>query len=97
MSLERYFYLSFFLPNLLNRYFVLHTARININLLFILHLYCNKDVIIVEETKFAELDLNKLEAIKQLEQKLNVTLIAYDLSPSHSNHHEDAPIVINPS
>lgn len=52
---------------------------------------------IVEETKFAELDLNKLEAIKQLEQKLNVTLIAYDLSPSHSNHHKDAPIVINPS
>ena len=51
----------------------------------------------MEETKFAELDLNKLEAIKQLEQKLNVTLIAYDLSPNHSNHHEDAPIVINPS
>ncbi|MEK5185058.1 hypothetical protein [Solibacillus sp. FSL W7-1324] len=36
-------------------------------------------------------------AIKQLEQKLNVTLIAYELAPSHHNHHEDTPIVINPS
>ena len=51
----------------------------------------------MEETKFAELDMNKLEAIKQLDQKLNVTLIAYDLSPTHHSHHEDAPIVINPS
>ncbi|MER2030237.1 MAG: uroporphyrinogen-III decarboxylase [Solibacillus sp.] len=51
----------------------------------------------MEETKFAELDMNKLEAIKQLEQKLNVTLIAYELSPTHHAHHEDAPIVINPS
>ena len=51
----------------------------------------------MKETKFAELDMNKLEAIKQLEQKLNVTLIAYELSPPHQAHHEDAPIVINPS
>lgn len=51
----------------------------------------------MEETKFAELDLEKIGEIKQLEQKLNVTLIAYELSPSHHTHHEDAPIVINPS
>ena len=51
----------------------------------------------MEQSKFAELDMNKLEAIKQLEQKLNVTLIAYDLTPSHQTQHEDAPIVINPS
>lgn len=51
----------------------------------------------VKETKFAELDRSKLEAIKQLEQKLNVTLIAYELSPPHQANHEDTPIVINPS
>ncbi|WP_339176404.1 uroporphyrinogen-III decarboxylase [Solibacillus sp. FSL R5-0691] len=51
----------------------------------------------MKDTKFAELDMTKLEAIKQLEQKLNVTLIAYELAPSHHNHHEDTPIVINPS
>lgn len=51
----------------------------------------------MKETKFAELDKNKLDAIKQLEQKLNVTLIAYEPAPSHQAHHEDASIVINPS
>jgi len=54
-------------------------------------------VIFVEETKFADLNRDKIGEIKKLEQKLNVTLIAYDLSPSHQAHHEDAPIVINPS
>lgn len=50
----------------------------------------------MEETKFAELDVDKIEAIKQLEQKLDVTLIAYDV-PNNSFQHEDKPIVINPS
>lgn len=51
----------------------------------------------MEETKFADLDHDKIGEIKKLEQKLNVTLIAYDLSPSHQAHHEESPIVINPS
>ncbi len=52
----------------------------------------------MEEAKFAELDNEKLKEIKQLEDKLDVTLIAYDLSASkNQTYHENAPIVINPS
>lgn len=52
----------------------------------------------MKDTKFAELDHEKIGEIKQLEQKLNVTLIAYDISPSSNlTQHEDTPVVINPS
>ena len=37
-----------------------------------------KEGIILEETKFAELNQEQLKEIKQLEEKLEVTLIAYD-------------------
>lgn len=55
-------------------------------------------MIFLEDTKFAELDQKQLAEIKQLEEKLDVTLIAYNLStanntPTNGNN----PDVINPS
>ena len=52
----------------------------------------------LEDAKFAELDNEKLNAIKHLEEKLDVTLIAYDISGSNSQiHNANSPDVINPS
>ena len=43
-------------------------------------------MIILEETKFAELNHEQLKEIKSLEDKLDVTLIAYDSSVLESQN-----------
>lgn len=43
-------------------------------------------MIILGETKFAELNDEQLKEIKQLEEKLNITLIAYDSSALESQN-----------
>ncbi|WP_318245214.1 uroporphyrinogen-III decarboxylase [Solibacillus faecavium] len=55
-------------------------------------------MIFLEDAKFAELNNEKLSAIKQLEEKLDVTLIAYDITGSNSHiQNGNSPDVINPS
>ena len=52
----------------------------------------------MEDAKFAELDNEKLNAIKHLEEKLDVTLIAYDILASKNQiQNGNSPDVINPS
>lgn len=41
---------------------------------------------LLEETKFAELNDEQLKEIKQLEEKLDLTLIAYDSSAIESQN-----------
>lgn len=47
------------------------------------------DVIYLEEAKFAELNDEQLKEIKQLEEKLDITLIAYDSSVLESQNQID--------
>ena len=71
---------------------------INIKKLLILNLLLLKDVILLKETKFSELAHEQIDEIKQLEEKLGVTLIAYDNFPTESNTpYGNNPVVINPS
>ena len=52
----------------------------------------------MEEKKFAELNHVQLKEIKQLEEKLDVTLIAYDSSVLENKNQFDNPSDwINPS
>ena len=55
-------------------------------------------MILLKETKFSELGHEQIDEIKQLEEKLGVTLIAYDNFPTESNTpYGNNPVVINPS
>ncbi len=52
----------------------------------------------MEETKFAELNQDQLKEVKKLEDKLHVTLLAYDNSIlDGQNQIGNSPDVINPS
>lgn len=52
----------------------------------------------MEQTKFAELNHEQLKEVKQLEEKLDVTLIAYDSSVLvNQNQFGNTPDSINPS
>ena len=53
---------------------------------------------LLNETKFSELGHEQIDEIKQLEEKLGVTLIAYDHFPTERNTpYGNNPVVINPS
>lgn len=52
----------------------------------------------MKATKFAELKNEQLDEIKRLEEKLDVTLIAYNLlAPEINTHNRNNNDVINPS
>ena len=57
-----------------------------------------KEVTFLKEAKIAQLDVEQLKEIKQLEEKLDITLIAYDISASGSQtEFGNSSDVINPS
>lgn len=71
-------------------------SRKRINRKFIHILFWKGCVANMEEKKFAELDQEQLKKINDLERKIGVTLIAYDLkgiqqgdSGYHNSTHED--------
>lgn len=55
-------------------------------------------MIFLKAAQFAELNHEQLNEIKSLEEKLDITLIAYELSlPEITSHNENKNPVINPS
>ena len=48
------------------------------------------------EIKFSELNQDQIKEVKKLEEKLHVTLLAYDHFVIEG-HHDNSPDVVNPS
>lgn len=54
--------------------------------------YFEQDVILMNESKFAKLDPEQIQELQQLEEKLEVTLLAYDQSINESFNQQNKSV-----